>query len=104
MLYHMIRPFRLSAHRTRAAESRDTTPVTVIVSRRPLRRREIDGLNAKSPQRRAGEAHRKLLCRRVGPGALWPIGRRVGRRVSGVLLPSGVYGFLTPSARAYTPP
>ena len=68
MLYHMIRPFRLSAHRTRAAESRDTTPVTVIVSRRPLRRREIDGLNAKSPQRRAGEAHRKLLCRRVGPG------------------------------------
>lgn len=87
-----------------AVESRETTLVSMILPQRLLTRREIDGLNAKSPQRRAGEAHRKLLCRRVGPGALWPIGRRVGRRVSGVLLPSGVYGFLTPSARAYTPP
>ena len=53
-----------------AVESRETTLVSMILPQRLLTRREIDGLNAKSPQRRgAGVPVGRSCASTAGPAA-----------------------------------
>jgi hypothetical protein len=105
MLYHMIRPLFAFCRLDEAVESRNTTLVTMILSLRLLTRREIDGLNAKSPQRSAEVPRRKCALRRCRALPPLLIGPAVSPPTPVVPAVAGdLYGVLTPSVRPYTPP